>query len=534
MNSEADQKDNVLDKHFLEFVRLYYSSQTTSKLIGEPLENDAKVSTAIFYEKIRTALEYQEEHLILKNAIARIVRRNILLSSNIQAKDLLSRLSTELIWANYLQPNTLHDELWAQIEIIMERYLAMITNLSASYRRRLDAQKLLIDFMASEIEEAINPKKEISVFVNFVLLSLQDYFDRMGVEISDIDDRIQRSISVYSTLFKPDNSYLHFWTLNQIDPKWQNRTTAEYIKIAKNIDYFLQKIEGQMRHPLRTRYTAAFRNVASPYYVLLTALKSQKFDAASITDTPVFFEKYCMTTYETLKKDSRQKVWRGIVRALIFILLSKLTLAFIVEVPVDNALHGEIIWNALIINLSLPPLLMLFAGLTIPNINSKNSLAIHKSIKEILYQTELQVKPFALAKRPRRQSEVIFDYIFSTFTLALVVFVIWLLSTFGFNFVSIFFFFFFVSAVSFLSFRIRVNSKELVVKRRREDTITSFVELIFVPFVRLGKKMSDELTLHNPMLFLLDFLIEAPLKTVIRLIRSWFNFVSKKKEEMEY
>jgi hypothetical protein len=177
---------------------------------------------------------------------------------------------------------------------------------------------------------------------------------------------------------------------------------------------------------------------------------------------------------------------------------------------------------------------MLFSGATIPNIKSSNSLAISSSLKEILYSTELQVKAFIIRKRPRRQSEVIFDYIFSAFTLALVIFVIWLLYNFGFNFVSIFFFFFFVSAVSFLSFRIRVNSRELVVKRRREDTITSFVELIFVPFVRLGKKMSDELTLHNPVLFLLDFLIEAPLKTIIRLIRSWFNFVSKKKEEMEY
>jgi hypothetical protein len=241
-----------------------------------------------------------------------------------------------------------------------------------------------------------------------------------------------------------------------------------------------------------------------------------------------------MTTYDSLKNNSRQKVWRGIIRALIFILLTKLVLALIVEIPVDNMLHGEIIWRALIINLSFPPLLMLIAGLTIPKISPKNALAIHKSLKEIIYQGRLNVKPFKLAPRARRQSEIIFDYLFSSFSLALVIFVIWLLVRLGFNFVSISFFFLFVSAVSFLSFRIRANSRELVIQRRHEDTITSFVELVFLPFIRLGKKMSEKLIQYNPMLFLLDFLIEAPLKTVIRLIRSWFNFVSKKKEEMEY
>ena len=78
-------------------------------------DNDAKIVSAVWYEKIRAAVEYQESHLIFKNAIARIIKRNILLIPKIKPKKLLNNLINELVWANYITPKTIDDKKFEEI-----------------------------------------------------------------------------------------------------------------------------------------------------------------------------------------------------------------------------------------------------------------------------------------------------------------------------------------------------------------------------------------------------------------------------------
>jgi hypothetical protein len=532
MNSEPALKDGLSplsSKFFKDFFKYYrrYSAHLSR-------ENDNKIGTAVIFEKFRAAVEYQEEHLIFKNAISRIIRRNLALTPHVKAKDLLSQVSTELIWANYIQPDTLKNGLWEKIENVMERYLAMINNLPINFPKNSEATKLLIEFSACEIQELIHPRVQEQIFVRYAGDTLAGYFKDDNIDISTTDHIIQIKNTIYSTIFKPDAGLLKYWTLLQIDPNWKTRSLTDLIKISQRIDVFLEKINDQIEHPYRDRYLYAFKNVAAPYRVLLNSLISGYYDVEKIETNPSAFQKFCMTNYDSMRKISRSTVWRGVFRALIFILLTKFILAFIVEIPFDRLLHDQVAWNVLAINLSFPPILMLLAGLSIPQINPKNRISIQKSLHEIIFSSKLDVKEFDLRRPVKRRSERLFDSLFTVFSIVLIILAIWLLVKLQFNFVSITLFFIFVSAVSFLSFRIRTASKELVMIRKRDDTVTSVVELIFLPFIRMGRRMSNELTRHNPMLFALDFMIETPLKTLIKILRSWFNFVSKKKEEMEY
>lgn len=498
------------------------------------LENDAAISTAVFFEKFRAAVEYHDDHLIFKNTISRIVNRTVTLSPGIKAKDLLNIVSTELIWADLLQPKSLENDIWEQVELIMERYLTMIRNLPNDFLKKSESVKMLANFMACEIEESFHPKEEESVFVDFAGDTLAGYFQKDKIDIAQTDHILQIRLAIYSIMFKPDNSLLSYKTLTLIDSDWKKRSNHELKVIANKIDFFWSKINYQVQHPFRPRYIAAFKNIASPYLTLLNALLSGKYSKDKIEEKPEMFFEYCMTMYYSLKSESRKTVWRGVYRALLFIFLTKLILVFIVEMPVDRLLHGAVSWKVLAINLSTPPILMLLAGMTIPPLNPKNDLLIRKSLQEIIFSGKLEIKPFNLSWPVKRKTEPVFEFLLWGFSLALIVLIILFLSWLQFNFVSIILFFIFVSAVSFLALRIRANSRELGMSRPREDSVTSIVELIFVPFANLGKRMSQQLTQHNPMLFVLDFLIEAPLKTLLRILRSWFRFVSRKKEEMEY
>jgi len=81
--------------------------------IGEKLKVNAVISKAAFiYEKIRNAIDYQEEHLERKSAIYRILRRKLLLEKVILENYLLEKyhheniaeqLLLELIRGGYLK-----------------------------------------------------------------------------------------------------------------------------------------------------------------------------------------------------------------------------------------------------------------------------------------------------------------------------------------------------------------------------------------------------------------------------------------------
>ena len=67
----------------------------------------------------------------------------------------------------------------------------------------------------------------------------------------------------------------------------------------------------------------------------------------------------------------------------------------------------------------------------------------------------------------------------------------------------------------------------------RENMIVSVIEFVFLPFILIGKFLSAVITKSNPFTITLDFLIEAPLKTIIKISNSWFRFIKQKKDDID-
>ena len=61
--------------------------------------NESVGQAAFYYEKLRNSLDWQDEHLFLKNAIKRTLRRRIYLGMN--QRDTAKVLLRDLVWAKY-------------------------------------------------------------------------------------------------------------------------------------------------------------------------------------------------------------------------------------------------------------------------------------------------------------------------------------------------------------------------------------------------------------------------------------------------
>ena len=72
------------------------------------------VSVAVsVYETIRNTLEYDEEHLLRRNAIRRIVKRRL---GEGDSKQLATKLIRELIWSRYL-PNDKRNRIYTRSSV---------------------------------------------------------------------------------------------------------------------------------------------------------------------------------------------------------------------------------------------------------------------------------------------------------------------------------------------------------------------------------------------------------------------------------
>jgi len=530
---EKEQKI-VLNEKTIAFITQFMSQYQESAKYLIRSGNEKTINTALIYEKLRVAVEYQEEHLIFKNAISRIVRRKYTLLPSITADRLLNDLVSELSWADYVNPETIEDKTWERIKSVIERYLYLLKYSRSGRFNKADLQKMIINWLACEIDDVMKPKKENDLLVDYTYGILKKGLSTDGTRLSDNENEIELRVTIFSLLLKPDLALIQYWLLKQVYPAWAKFTKDDLKKFGRSFDPYYNKIDRYINHPFKPRYIQYVKKNIAPFIVLRTTLIADGIDPNKMVAEPARLHSAAMETYKTMVEAVRKKVVGATIRALMFIFITKITLAFIIEIPFDRLIAGAINYLSLTVNIALPPLLMFISGAFTKSPPVKNYNVISSAITSIIFENKIEDKVFPLLPQKPPQSYYAFNLFYGLLSVGVLIGVLRLLILLEFNIISISLFFLFVSIVSFFSFRIRNIALELAMKRSRDDALTSAVELIFLPFIRIGKYLSGQFANFNPFILFLDFLIEAPLKTIIRIMNSWFKFINTKKEEIEF
>jgi hypothetical protein len=135
-------------------------------------------------------------------------------------------------------------------------------------------------------------------------------------------------------------------------------------------------------------------------------------------------------------------------------------------------------------------------------------------------------------KKGKGVFEQIFLAIYSILFVGTFAFIIWGLNQLHFNIVSQGIFIFFLCVVSFFAYRVRSISRDYVYQESREGILSSFVDFMFLPIIRVGQWLSSQIARLNVLGFIFDFIIEAPLKAFLEVLEEWAHFVRVKKEEI--
>ncbi len=490
---------------------------------------------ALVYERVRNAVEYREDHLILRAAIERILRRRFSLNSS--GKGEAENLLRELLWARYFDNGVLGGEDIVVIQDLINKYVLMRDQIVYGRDNELKVflDKYLFDLITCEIEESLLPQSaqiqsNLSFFIYQVL--------RKKIKIEGLKEDQKDAyflVSIEKVFGKSDQAYLRYHLFVTFYKTLGNYSDKELKNIIPKLPSIFKKIDDMITNPYVDNIVKFTRKQMPPFLVLFSLIKNKASEMNTIlTDKEKLWnevDQKCREKYQQLGGRVRTLA----VRSFIYILLTKMIFAVILEVPISNYLYGEVNSQAIIINSLFPPILMIIilGFFKIPG--EENTKKIYQRIVDIIDNDksfESKVAFFPKKSTPKRPMLIFGFTIFYSLTFLVTFSLIYeALKTIDFNLVSMVIFVFFVSVVTFFSYRIRQITKELRLEEK-SSILSPIVDFFFMPLLSMGKFFSSEIAKLNFFIFIFDFIIEAPFKLIFEVVEEWISFVRKRKEEI--
>lgn len=484
---------------------------------------------ASWYEKLRNAMDYREEEVVRRAAIERILKRRLFFWGS--GEKIAPPLIRELLWARYFPESIIEESEVARVAKTINLYLKLREELHKKEKEiPTNIDQLLYYLLSAKIETMLNKDKSMDLFSTFLFHILQDH-------ISILDDTpqnrdLQIFLGVRRSFAKDDIGFLKFRLFEQYFGELKEENLAS---IVANFPKVYKDMEKQLAYPLKDRIASYVKKQIPSFLIMVEIFRKKKGDVRSLIANPQELKNAIYKTAEERYKTISTKVRNGIIRAVFFILLTKVIFAFSIEATYDNLVFGHIIWKSLAINIFTPPLIMVLVSLFIRTPDIKNTNRIYAKIQNILFtEKPLLDKPMVVTLKPEKRNPVL-DFAFKFFWLLAFALsfgiILFVLDKLQFNIVSKGIFVFFLAIVSFFTYRISQTANVYAVWEK-EALTTPIIDFLFMPIVQVGRRFTEGLSQINIFLYVFDYLIETPFKELFGFLEQWFFFLRTKREEL--
>lgn len=540
-DSLADKPKLISYSGFSPFIENFLNSfEKNLKIEADVNQPKIKVSQvlgslALLYEKIRNAVEYKGEHVLRRSAIERILKRLLWERPRADSVKISKALIRELILARYLPNDTIVQEKIHEVAKVIDKYLTLLDSLSdkSLKTRQINIRDWVWGVAASEIEDALDPSNR-ELYVKLMYEWFTSSFKWQDEQISEHEKNIQIYLAIHRALTKSDEPIMRYHLLLYEYPTWVDADERKVEELVNNFSKIYQEIEKHLAYPQKyALYRRVQRNVA-PFEILKELAKKKGSELRNVIASKKRFEKeiigLCDAKYDQIQK----RVNRGIVRSILYIFVTKILIALLVEIPYEIYRFGDLRYLSLGINIIMPPALMWVVGLSIRTPGDDNTKTIVEKLKNVVYRaTSAKVTEFSVYTL-RRASFLtkIFGGLYALLFLLVFGGITYLLLKLNFTLLGIAIFFAFLSLILLFAFRVRFNATELRVTSEEEGFFGHIFNNLTLPFLNLGFYLSRGLAKLNFFTVIFDFLIEAPLKTIIEVVEEWTSFIKEKREEV--
>jgi len=482
----------------------------------------------IAYEQLRNASENIESHLLFQRAIKRFYKRNLSFMFNKQPSHLAQELIIELTQAEYIENDTVSIVKIEHIDALISDYYRTYWRLAERKSvQKDDAQRWMLEILSVQTEQVLHNPIRLLSFANFAYNYFLDKVDISeyvpeGEFIDPADYPKLLYLSIHKSLMKSDdanirNALMGFYSVTTSD-------ISNFIEFNKNYDKLAYSKTSSKIARLVNRNGAPLRVVRTSFFSENRDLGS--VDIRNKSKTLATVNAQIEEDYQQVKKSLKS----GVIKSIIFLLMTKAFIGLVVEIPYDLMVYGVIIVLPLAVNLVFPPLFIALMTITFKLPSRANTNAITDFVNSMLYRGD--IPPTVIKASQIKGKSYVYNTIYSIVFIGVFLLVADTLNKLQFNIVQGVIFFIFLSTASFLGYRLTLRIKELEIITASQGLISLLRDSLYAPFIYVGQKISFRFSKMNIAAQVLDIVIELPLKTIFRLVRQWTIFLSNKRDEL--
>lgn len=501
-----------------------------------PVNNEPKINVnrflseiASWYERFRNAMDIRDDEVILRAAIERILKRRVILGG--KGETIAEPLLRELVWARYFPNNTIPESMIRETAHIIDLYMALRQNvLLRKSMKESQITEWTFHLISCHIARLLSPNIEKNTVSNFMFHILKESL----VIQDDTEDtkNVQVYLAVRRAFAKDDIAFLRYYLFEQIfgtlNDENLEATQHNFLKGYK-------EIEKQLNYPLKEKIYMFARRQTPIFFILEDVLRKEGKNMRLLLADQESFAKVVFDACALRYKGISWKVRTAIIRSVIFLLVTKALFALGVEGTYERWMYGKVMWSSIAINTGIPPFLMIVVSFFIRTPGKDNSERILKKINQVLYEANAHIThTVTLMVHPpkNRSMQTIAFSVLGLFAFVLSFgFIIWALTQLHFNILSQIIFIFFVTVVSFLSYRINTTAHMYSIDAK-QGFFTPLIDFLIIPIVRVGMYFTEGISQINVLIFVFDFLIEAPFKGIFGFFEQWFSYLHTKREDL--
>lgn len=491
--------------------------------------NELAKKAGVFYEKIRYLVDYKEEHTIRRNAIQRILNRNLFFKSEGKVAALLIQ---ELVRGGYLESNSFLESRISHIQNIIDKFLSLERSLINVIRGDLTVRKTITGMAASEIESYLFSNRIEESVIDSFYETIKSKIKISQIAMSEEDKDAQIYIACLKSFLKPDEHGINYRLWIRYVPNWtQTSDIYDIEQIAKIFHATQSKIKREMSDELNWRLARKLKGHAVYFSVIKEIAERYGADSEQVFSNPSLLEKEAQSILENKYKKENSRIRKGALRAILYIFFTKTILAFFLELPYDLAVLGEIYYPALAVNVIFHPFLLFAITYTIKPLGTKNTEIIIDGLNSVIYEkgsTTINIR----SRKRKNLLYAVFLILYGLIFFFSFGIVILILERLNFNLMSIVLFIFFLTLVTYFGLRIRYISKNWIVSPAKEKTVYFLGNILIMPIVEVGRWFSHKFESVNILVFIMDFIIETPFKVLLNVFDSFISFLKEKREEM--
>ncbi|HJN84990.1 MAG TPA: hypothetical protein QF873_01570 [Patescibacteria group bacterium] len=502
---------------------------------GEKIKVSRPGRTAGFaYEKVRNAVEYEEEHLLRRNAILRILMRRQTGETETEMTRGQSLL-TELIWAKHLPNDKVPANLVKTVDAILKKYDTLLEAIPEDQDRRF-YEEWIYDVMSTEVEYAIESPQTLEHLASFMFEKVKGELVWSAEDMEDAQKDMLVYVAIYRALLKSNLATLRYRVFTLYFPKWSGADSEAVRGVATRLGVVVNAVEEQIKHPYADQLYRLMRRYALVFWTLHDIAKEKPDNFYEIlNDDEKLLQEVRKSAYGRYDR-FKLRLRRTVGRAVLFLFLTKMLLALVIEVPYEMLILGEIAAVPLAINILFHPLFLAIIGMTVSIPKKKNTQQLLEYIKSVMNPS--QKSPLGIVFKVRKPwSQGVLGKFFTGMYALTYLFsygaIAWVLTgVLHFNLVSTGLFLFFFSIVTFFGIKIRQSIRELLVIDKQGGVFGTVFDFFLLPVVRVGRWISLRAPRVNIFIFFLDFIVEAPFKLAIELAEAWIAFMREQKEDL--